>query len=109
MRRGGASRAPHGRRVLRKFTRRRLARRDSVRPHATDPCEAAVTNEVALPALDAAAAHRVLARAAYGARPGEAAALARQGLGAWIEAQLALPADDAALLARLDAFRLPIR
>lgn len=62
-------------------------------------------------ASDAAAAHRVLARAAYGARPGEAAALARPGgLAEWVEAQLALPAgDDGALAARLAAIELPIR
>jgi hypothetical protein len=30
-------------------------------------------------------AHRILARAAYGARPGEAEALAHTGLAAWLE------------------------
>jgi hypothetical protein len=53
------------------------------------------------PVLDPAAAHRILARAGYGARPGEAGALARQGLRPWVEQQLALPADDAGLLAQL--------
>ncbi|WP_149537077.1 DUF1800 domain-containing protein [Siccirubricoccus phaeus] len=68
-----------------------------------------MTGAVTIPALDEAAAHRVLARAAYGARPGEAARLARQGLGPWVEQQLALPAEEPALLERLDALRLPIR
>ncbi|MCO6416618.1 DUF1800 domain-containing protein [Siccirubricoccus sp. KC 17139] len=68
-----------------------------------------MTGTVMIPALDEAAAHRVLARAAYGARPGEAAQLARQGLRPWVEQQLALPAEDAALQERLDALRIPIR
>ncbi|MBK1662610.1 DUF1800 domain-containing protein, partial [Paracraurococcus ruber] len=55
------------------------------------------------------AAHRILARAAYGAQPGEAASLARQGLPAWLDHQLALPAEEPALDARLAALRLPIR
>jgi uncharacterized protein (DUF1800 family) len=61
------------------------------------------------PALDAGTAHRVLARAAYGARPGEATALARQGFGPWLDRQLALPPDDPALVAQLEALRVPIR
>lgn len=59
------------------------------------------------PSLDAA--HRILARAAYGARPGEAEALARGGLGPWLDRQLALPAEEPALAAQLAAIRLPIR
>lgn len=55
------------------------------------------------------AAHRILGRAAYGARPGEAEALARGGLAAWVERQLALPAEEPAVDARLAAIRLPIR
>ena len=64
---------------------------------------------MAAPALGLDAAHRVLGRAAYGARPGEAEALARQGLPGWVERQLALPAEDKAVEARLAALRLPIR
>ncbi|MFC7540831.1 hypothetical protein ACFQU2_17030 [Siccirubricoccus deserti] len=51
----------------------------------------------------------MLARAAYGAKPGEAAALARQGLGPWLDRQLALPPDDPTLVAQLEALRVPIR
>ncbi|WP_165943512.1 DUF1800 domain-containing protein [Roseicella aquatilis] len=64
---------------------------------------------MATSALAADAAHRVLARAAYGARPGEAETLARAGLAAWVEQQLALPAEEPAIEARLAAMRLPIR
>ena len=60
-------------------------------------------------ALNAGQAHRLLARAAYGARPGEAAALARQGLAAWLDHQLALPAEEPALEARIDGLLIPIR
>src|SRR3954464_12647462 len=59
--------------------------------------------------LNLGAAHRILARAAYGARPGEAAALARTGLPAWLDAQLALPATEPALEARIDPVLIPIR
>ena len=41
--------------------------------------------------------------------PGEAEALARQGLPAWVEHQLALPAEEPAVEDRLAAIRLPIR
>ena len=59
--------------------------------------------------LTPGAAHRILARAAYGAGPGEAAALARCGLTAWVDAQLALPATEPALEARIDELLIPIR
>jgi uncharacterized protein (DUF1800 family) len=62
-----------------------------------------------LAALTTDAAHRILGRAAYGARPGEAESLARQGLPAWLDQQLALSAEDPAVEARLAAIRLPIR
>jgi uncharacterized protein (DUF1800 family) len=62
-----------------------------------------------LAALSIDAAHRILGRAGYGARPGQAEALAGQGLPAWVEQQLALPAEDPAVEARLAAIRLPIR
>ena len=52
---------------------------------------------------------RILARAAYGARPGEAAALARQGLPAWLDRQLALPSEEPALTARIAGFEIPIQ
>jgi uncharacterized protein (DUF1800 family) len=68
-----------------------------------------VTTTATVPALDAGTAHRLLARAAYGARPGEAAALVRQGLGPWLDRQLALPAEDAGTTAQLEALRVPIR
>ena len=59
---------------------------------------------------DTGAAHRILSRLAYGAREGEAESLARRGLRDWLEAQLALPAeDDPALARRLAAITLPIR
>ncbi|TDH59415.1 DUF1800 domain-containing protein [Dankookia rubra] len=61
------------------------------------------------PVLTQDAAHRILGRAAYGARPGQAEALVRQGLPAWVEHQLGLPAEDPAVEARLAAIRLPIR
>ncbi|WP_431267987.1 DUF1800 family protein [Dankookia sp. P2] len=61
------------------------------------------------PVLGIDAAHRILGRAAYGARPGEAEALARQGLPGWVDRQLSLPAEDPAVEARLAAIRLPIR
>ena len=64
---------------------------------------------MAAPALDLDAAHRILARAAYGARPGEAQALARGGLAAWLDRQLALPPEEPAVAAQLAAIRLPIR
>ncbi|MDO9708010.1 DUF1800 domain-containing protein [Paracraurococcus lichenis] len=64
---------------------------------------------MAASALGLDAAHRVLARAAYGARPGEAEALSRDGLAPWVERQLALPAEEPAIEARLAALRLPIR
>ncbi|MCB4820832.1 DUF1800 domain-containing protein [Roseicella aerolata] len=64
---------------------------------------------MAVPPIDAAAAHRILGRAAYGARPGEAEALARGGLAAWLDHQLSLPAEEPAIEARLAAIRLPIR
>src|SRR3954454_6144535 len=59
--------------------------------------------------IDLATAHRILARAAYGARPGEAAALARTGLAAWLARQLALPAAELAVEARVDGLLIPIR
>jgi len=56
------------------------------------------------------AAHRILSRIGYGPRPGEAEALSRQGLPAWVEAQLAMPAAEApAVAAQLAAIRFPIR
>jgi uncharacterized protein (DUF1800 family) len=62
-----------------------------------------------MPALGEDAARRLLARAAYGARPGDVAAAARLSRADWIDAQLALPAADADLDARLGALTLPIR
>lgn len=59
--------------------------------------------------IDLAGAHRILARAAYGARPGEAEALARTGLAAWLDSQLALPALEPAVEARIDGLLIPIR
>ena len=59
--------------------------------------------------LTPGAAHRILARAAYGARPGEAAALARQGLDGLGRAQLTLPAEEPAIEDRIDEIRIPIR
>ncbi|WP_052213925.1 DUF1800 domain-containing protein [Belnapia sp. F-4-1] len=59
--------------------------------------------------IDLATAHRILARAAYGARPGEAEALARTGLAAWLDRQLALPAEEPAVEARIDGLLIPIR
>ncbi|MDN3566436.1 DUF1800 domain-containing protein [Paeniroseomonas aquatica] len=56
-----------------------------------------------------AGARRFLARAAYGACPGEAAALARHGIPAWLDRQLALPAEEPALEARIDGLLIPIR
>lgn len=55
------------------------------------------------------AARRLLARAAYGARPGEAERVGRLKLRDWLEAQLALPETDAALAAHLEGLRLQIR
>jgi hypothetical protein len=60
-------------------------------------------------AMNAGQAHRLLARAAYGARPGEAASLVRQGLAAWLDHQLALPAEEPALEARIDGLLIPRR
>lgn len=54
-------------------------------------------------------AFRLLARAGYGARPGQAAAVARQGQAAWVEAQLAAPASEPAVEAAIDALAIPIR
>ncbi|MBL6077961.1 DUF1800 domain-containing protein [Belnapia sp. T18] len=59
--------------------------------------------------IDLATAHRILARASYGARPGEAEALARTGLAAWLDRQLALPAAEPAVEARVDGLLIPIR
>lgn len=60
--------------------------------------------------IDLGAAYRILARAAYGARAGEAEALARGGLGRWVEAQLSLGGkEEPALAARLAGLALPIR
>ena len=59
--------------------------------------------------IDLATAHRLLARAAYGARPGEAEALARTGPAAWLDRQLALPAAEPAVEARIDGLLIPIR
>ena len=59
--------------------------------------------------IDLATARRILARAAYGARPGEAEALARTGLAPWLDRQLALPAAEPALEARIGALAIPIR
>jgi len=59
------------------------------------------------PRLSSDAAFRLLARAGYGARPGLAAAVARQGLGAWLDAQLAAPAEEAAVEAAIDALERP--
>ena len=59
--------------------------------------------------FDHAAAHRILARVAYGAGAGEAAALARSGLPAWIERQFALPVAEPAVEARIDALLIPVR
>jgi len=88
----------------REFIRRPLASCDSMQSFRN-------RHEVALAAspFGADAAHRVLCRAAYGPRPGEAAALARQGLGPWVEQQLALRAEEPEVAARLAAIRLPIR
>jgi uncharacterized protein (DUF1800 family) len=63
------------------------------------------------PSLDAAAAHRVLGRAGYGARPRQAEVLTRPGgLARWVEAQLAMPpGDDPTLARRLAEIALPIR
>lgn len=55
------------------------------------------------------AAHRLLGRAAYGARPGEAAAVSRMGLSDWLDAQLALPAQDVAAEAFLANMTLRVR
>ncbi|MBL6457105.1 DUF1800 domain-containing protein [Belnapia sp. T6] len=63
----------------------------------------------AAPPLDLARAHRLLARAAYGARPSEAETLARSGLDPWLDRQLALPAEEPAVEARIDALAIPIR
>jgi len=54
-------------------------------------------------------AFRVLCRAGYGPRPGQAAALARQGLPGWVEAQLALPVAEPVVEAAIDQLRIPIR
>jgi uncharacterized protein (DUF1800 family) len=59
------------------------------------------------PRLSRDAAFRLLGRAGYGARPGEAEALARQGLGAWLESQLAAPVVEPAVEAAIDALDLP--
>ena len=64
---------------------------------------------MALPPLSIDAARRVLARAGYGARPGEAEALTRQGLAPWVEQQLARRGDDPTTVARLAALRIPAR
>jgi uncharacterized protein (DUF1800 family) len=50
----------------------------------------------------AAAAHRILGRAAYGSTPEAAAALMRDGLDAWVDRQLALPAEEPTLAPRVD-------
>ncbi|MBP0466200.1 DUF1800 family protein [Roseomonas sp. PWR1] len=55
------------------------------------------------------AARRLLNRAAYGPRAEEAAAVARMSRREWVEAQLATPANDAALDAHLARMTLPIR
>jgi uncharacterized protein (DUF1800 family) len=57
--------------------------------------------------LSSDAAFRLLGRAGYGARPGEAEALARQGLGAWLESQLATPVVEPAVEAALDRLDAP--
>lgn len=54
---------------------------------------------------DEAAAAHALNRLAYGPRPGEAAEVARTGLEAWVEAQLAPPARDPDLERRLSDLR----
>jgi uncharacterized protein (DUF1800 family) len=55
------------------------------------------------------AARRLLNRAAYGPRPGEAATVARMPRRDWVAAQLAAPPGDAALEAHLARMTLPIR
>jgi len=50
-----------------------------------------------------------LARAGYGARPGEAEAAAHHGWGGWVEEQLAPNADDPVLAPRLASLLLRIR
>jgi uncharacterized protein (DUF1800 family) len=58
--------------------------------------------------LDLGNAHRILARATYGARPEEAEVLVRTGLDAWLDRQLALPVVEPALEQRIDALLIPI-
>jgi uncharacterized protein (DUF1800 family) len=53
-------------------------------------------------------AHRVLARAGYGARAGEAEALVAGGVAAWVDRQLALPADEPRVESGVRALRVRI-
>jgi uncharacterized protein (DUF1800 family) len=62
-----------------------------------------------MPALGDDAARRLLNRAAYGPRPQDVAAVARLDRSAWIDSQLALPADSAEVTAALAAHTMPIR
>lgn len=55
------------------------------------------------------AARRLLNRAAYGPRPGEAAEVGRIGIGDWLDDQLAMPADGPSITAHLANLTLPIR
>jgi uncharacterized protein (DUF1800 family) len=59
--------------------------------------------------LGSEAAHLLLGRAGYGARPGEADLVGQGSLQSWLDSQLALPQSDAVLEAHLAAMTLPLR
>ena len=61
------------------------------------------------PPLGIEAARRLLARAAYGARTGEAERVGRLTTPDWLDAQFALPVDNPAVTARVAALAIPIR
>jgi len=61
------------------------------------------------PPLGSEAAHLLLGRAGYGARPGEADLVGQGSLSSWLDSQLALPQSDAGVEAHLAAMTLPLR
>ena len=72
----------------------------------TQQLSPAIPTRVLAPTSEAlSAAHHLLARAAFGARPGEVEKVAQQGLAAWVDAQLQPQAiDDAACRLRARRF-----